>query len=77
LRRLREFSAVVAEAALRSATVDGEPPGWQRVTIPIESIHHAADLLLGLAAEVEVLQPPALRQRVRQQLRATAARYGD
>lgn len=77
LRRLREFSAVIAEAALRSAAPDPDHAGWQRVTIPIESIAHAAGQLLGLAAEVEVLQPPALRQRLRQLLRATAAHYGD
>jgi len=41
--------------------------------VPIESVGHACDTFLRLAAEVEVLSPPALRE----QLSATARRLHD
>jgi predicted DNA-binding transcriptional regulator YafY len=38
--------------------------GWISVTIPIESIERAASALIGLGADVEVVEPPELRQRL-------------
>jgi len=35
--------------------------GWREAVVPIESIAHAAGLLLGFADEMEVLEPAALR----------------
>lgn len=64
----------VAEAAERSA---GEPDaqGWTNVVIPIESVEHAAGELLGLGAEIAVLAPPALRERLAETARALATLY--
>jgi predicted DNA-binding transcriptional regulator YafY len=39
--------------------------GWWRVTIPIESIEHAAGHLLRLGAEAEARTPAGLRARIR------------
>ncbi len=75
LRHIKEFSALVAEAASRSAKP--ESAGWTQLTLPIESIEHAARQLLGLAAEVQVLQPAALRRLMRQRIAAMASLYPD
>lgn len=68
LRLLRQFSSTVADAADRSAEKDRR--GWVRVSVPIESIGHAANQLINLGADAEVLAPAALRA----QLRLTARR---
>lgn len=52
-------------------------PGWTTVLMPIESIEHGARRLLSYGAEVEVIAPPALRQRLLDELAATQARYTD
>jgi predicted DNA-binding transcriptional regulator YafY len=53
---------VVAAAVERTAEPDGD--GWVRAQIPIESIAHAARDLLQLGADLEVLAPAALRDRI-------------
>ncbi|MDT7783887.1 MAG: hypothetical protein QOF58_2306 [Pseudonocardiales bacterium] len=63
---------VVARAASESAVDEGE---WVRVTIPIESIGHAAGMLLRMGGEVEVLSPPELRAHVTDVVRQLAATY--
>ncbi len=74
MQRLKGLSAAVAEAAERTQTaVDAN--GWSQVTIPIESIDHAAIELLRLGAEGEVLKPPELRKRVANTVRALAQIY--
>ncbi len=75
MKRLTRLGAVVAEGAERSAEPD-EAEGWIRVTIPIESVEHAASQLLGLGADAQALQPPALRERIAETLRQMAALYG-
>ncbi|CAN5866967.1 YafY family protein [soil metagenome] len=68
LRLLKTMSPVVADAADKTAA--REPcGGWSRVTIPIESVEHAANQLINLGADAEVLAPRDLRAR----LRATAS----
>ena len=65
LARLRRFGPLVADAADRSAgTPDAR--GWRKVTVPIESVEHAADEMQRLGAEAEVLAPPALRDALRE-----------
>jgi predicted DNA-binding transcriptional regulator YafY len=72
MKLLGEFSAAVRDAAVRSAAAEPDGTGWIRVTVPIESIEHAANQLLSLGANVQVLEPPALRERIR----ALAAQIG-
>ena len=74
MKALRELGAAVAHAAETSA---GEPDGegWRRVTIPIESIPHAAAQVLRLGAQAEVLKPAALRRALMERVSAVAALY--
>ena len=64
---------VVAEAVASSAEPDGD--GWVRARIPIESIAHAARDLLQLGADVEVLWPAALRERIASTAEALGRMY--
>lgn len=65
LRMLRDLSAAVDDAITASAA-PARADGWQRAEIPIESVNHAARELIRLGAEVEVLAPKQLRERVLQ-----------
>lgn len=65
----------VADAVSATATEPGAD-GWTTSVIPIESIGHAHGELLRLGAEVEVLAPAELRDRLRLTAAALAARYG-
>jgi predicted DNA-binding transcriptional regulator YafY len=62
-RLLRQISSAVADAV--DKTLAKDRGSWSRVTVPIESVEHAADQLINLGADVEALQPPALRARMR------------
>jgi predicted DNA-binding transcriptional regulator YafY len=75
LKWLRDFPAAVAQAAQRSASAP-DAEGWVRVTVPIESVEHAAGQLLRLGSEAVVLRPAALRRRTVEQLQQMAALYG-
>ena len=76
LKALRDLGAAVAQAAEASASQPDEA-GWRRVTIPIESIAHAAAQVLRLGAQAEVLKPAALRRELRERVSAIAALYAD
>lgn len=58
--------AVEPYAALRAAEDAGDPDeqGWVVTTLPVESTAVAASELMRLGAEVEVLAPPPLRERM-------------
>ena len=75
LKLLQDFSPVVADAATRSAKACDEPGGWLRVSIPIESIDHAANQLLRLGVDAEALEPRALRERMAQIAQRISALY--
>jgi predicted DNA-binding transcriptional regulator YafY len=72
--RLRRSSAAVA-AALDRTTSRADVNGWRRVTIPIESVDHAAGELIRLGAEVEVLEPEPLRRKMQATVERLAALY--
>jgi len=74
MKQLRGLSHALADAADQSVRADAEP-GWQRVTIPIESIAHATGQLLRLGADAQVLKPAALRKALVETLAAMAALY--
>jgi len=67
------LSPAVAGAAARG---EPEPGGWVRARLPIESLTHAQTQFLKLGAEVEVLEPAELRERLASTARALAALYG-
>jgi len=74
MKALRDLGAAVSSAAEASASEPDES-GWRRVTIPIESIAHAAAQVLRLGAQAEVLKPAALRREVVERIAAVAALY--
>jgi predicted DNA-binding transcriptional regulator YafY len=74
LKALRHLSAAVSDAVDR-APAKRDRHGWARVTIPIESVDHAAAQILGTGAECEVIEPAALRARLAQAAVALAAIY--
>jgi len=74
LDRLRRFSPMVAQAADASAG-KADRRGWRRVTVPIESVGHASREMLCLGADGVVLEPEALRERLRETARAMAGLY--
>ncbi|WP_099906564.1 YafY family protein [Streptomyces sp. TLI_171] len=49
--------------------------GWTEVRVPVESIDHAYRDFLRLGADVEVLAPAELRDRIARTARTLAARY--
>ncbi|MGD0083658.1 MAG: WYL domain-containing protein [Acidimicrobiales bacterium] len=57
---------------------DGERDegGWRRLSITFERIEYARQELLGLGADVEVLEPPELRQMMAAEVNALAHLYG-
>jgi predicted DNA-binding transcriptional regulator YafY len=74
LSGLKRLGTDMAEAILAAAP-DGA--GWRQAKVAIESVDHAADLLLGFGPEIEVVSPPALRRRVAEQARRILALYDD
>lgn len=68
------WEPALVSAARRSARLE-EPDGWLRVVIPMESVEHTGGLLLRLGAEVEVLEPAALREHVARTVAALADMY--
>jgi predicted DNA-binding transcriptional regulator YafY len=75
LKWLRRGIAAVADSVDRTV---GAPDahGWYPVTIPIESVEHAASELIRLGAEAEVLEPEELRAALAQTARRVAELYG-
>ena len=65
------------EAARRGARRSSAPDEWRQVRIPIESVEHAADQLLRLGAELQVLEPVALRRRMAATIAAMGLLYQD
>ncbi|HEX5129563.1 MAG TPA: WYL domain-containing protein [Usitatibacter sp.] len=63
MKRLSYLSDAVAKAVER-ASGKADRRGWREVTIPIESVEHAALELLRVGAECEVVSPAALRERM-------------
>lgn len=72
-------ASLLTGAQARALAATGEPdpelPGWTRAVLPVESPAQAESQFLGMAADAEILGPPALRERVRATLAAMTARY--
>jgi predicted DNA-binding transcriptional regulator YafY len=63
LKRLSQLGAFAQRAVKTAAPADDE--GWSCLSLPIETIDHAALTLLGIGPEIVVLAPDALRLRLR------------
>jgi predicted DNA-binding transcriptional regulator YafY len=77
MKLLKEMSAAISDAAITSATADSRASGWSRVVVPIESLEHAAHQFMSIGADAEVLEPAALRKRVRELVGSMAEMYAN
>jgi len=74
-RRLARLGTEQARLAAEADAAAGDGPA--DLTVPIESVAHAAMDFQRLGAEAEVLAPAALRSEMRDAARRLAALYGD
>jgi len=74
MSRIDRLGADAAEAI--SAAKPNEK-GWREASIWIESISHAASLLLGFSTQIEVLNPPSLRAELAQRARSVYGLYRE
>jgi predicted DNA-binding transcriptional regulator YafY len=72
MSRIGRLGADAAEE-IRAAKRDGQ--SWRIATIWIESVPHAAGLLLGFDSDVEILSPEDLRQELAMRARRVIALY--
>ena len=72
MSRVGRLGADAAEA-IRAAKPDAQ--GWRVATIWIESVPHAASLLLGFGSDVETLSPENLRQELAMRAQRVTALY--
>jgi predicted DNA-binding transcriptional regulator YafY len=73
MSRVDRLGADAAESILAALP---DEHGWRRALIWIESVGHAAGLLLGFGDEVEVISPEALRKELALRAARVAAQYG-
>lgn len=71
---LRDCSSGSVVEAIDTAA-DDVLADWLTIEVPIESIDHAHNQFLGIGAEIEVLGPPELRQRLATTVAGLAAIY--
>ncbi len=74
MSRVGRLGADAAEA-IRAAKPDAQ--GWRVATIWIESVQHAAGLLLGFDCDVEILSPENLRLELAMRARLVTALYAQ
>lgn len=75
LDRLPDLVGPDVRAAVAATGSPPDPAGWVTATVPIESMTHAEGQFLRFGAEVEILQPEPLRQRIAEIAHALADRY--
>lgn len=61
--------------ALRATASPPDQDGWVRAVVPIESTENAQSEFLRLGADIEVIEPPELRDRIAGAARGLAAIY--
>jgi len=64
-RRLRNISEVVRDA-VNAASIQPDGAGWAELTVPIEEVGWAVREMIRIGPEIEVLEPPELRRRLRE-----------
>ncbi|GAA4954261.1 helix-turn-helix transcriptional regulator [Actinoplanes utahensis] len=73
VRMLRFVAEPPAVRDALAAAGEPDPDGWVRTRLPVESLDVAYSYVLRFGPEAEVLEPPALRER----LASAARRLGD
>jgi len=74
-RRLLRDVNQAAYDAIEAAHVACKPDGWVKAEMPVESVARATRQMLRLGADIEVVEPAALRQAVAREAARTAALY--
>jgi predicted DNA-binding transcriptional regulator YafY len=70
----------IIEAPGRAVVDAGGKPddhGWKQLRVPFDTLEHARAQLLGLGAQVEVLEPRRLRESIRQVVADMSRLYGE
>jgi predicted DNA-binding transcriptional regulator YafY len=73
--RLTEMLGPAVAAAVASTVTAADDRGWVTAVVPIESAEHAHAEFLRLGAEIEVLAPADLRDRMRRTARSLGELY--
>jgi predicted DNA-binding transcriptional regulator YafY len=73
--RAGEVLSAAAAAAVANAAAAADDAGWVTAVVPIESAEHAHAEFLRLGAEIEVLAPDDLRDRMRRTARSLSELY--
>jgi predicted DNA-binding transcriptional regulator YafY len=70
---------LLSDAVMTAVTADGsaDADGWVRARVPIESVGQALADFLRLGADVEVLEPPELREQAVRAVGAMTALYAS
>ena len=76
LRRLKNISETV-KRAVEASVVSPGADGWADLEIPIEELVWATREIIRIGAEIEVLSPPELRDRVAFEVRKMAGFYAE
>jgi predicted DNA-binding transcriptional regulator YafY len=74
-QRMRETMSSAVIAATDETAAAPDDRGWVTAVVPIESVDHAHGEFLRLGAEVEILAPDALRDRMRGTARSLGLLY--
>ncbi|SDI64158.1 Predicted DNA-binding transcriptional regulator YafY, contains an HTH and WYL domains [Actinokineospora alba] len=62
MERMPDILSTEAVRAIEETGEPGERPLWTRAVIPVESPSHTVSDLLRMGADIEVIEPPELRQ---------------
>lgn len=73
--RLPDLVGADVRAAVAATGSAPDAAGWVTATVPIESLTHAEGQFLRFGAEVEILRPERLRERIARIAAALAERY--
>ncbi len=73
----RRRAQVLFPAAMAQAAADATPgpDGWATAVMPVESVRHALVEFLRLGADLEILEPPELREMITEVVRGLAKLY--
>lgn len=74
ISRLGSLNADMAEAILAA---EPAADGWREAEVPIETVEFASGQLLGFGAEIEVLEPEALRIELKMRAAVVVDLYGE
>ncbi len=65
------------KSGVEAAALSPDAHGWAELDVPIEEIGWATREMIRIGPEIEVLDPPELRHRLKAAAQALAALYAD